>query len=553
MEASHRFWPAGVKGVLALAMLLVCFFGYELGNRNFADPDEGRYVEIPREMVLSGDFVTPRLNDLQYLEKPPLFYWLQSLNIKLFGIDEVSMRLWVVFFAILGCLMVFVVGRRRFSDSVGLLSAVLLSTNLLYYSHSRLIILDMVLAVCMSGTLWCFYESFVKPSKHHSKLLICLMYVFAALACLVKGLIGVILPGMVIFLWICFTRNWRKIPDVLYPPAIALFLLIFLPWHILMAYRHEDFLHKYFVVEHFLRYTTTIHCRYQPFWFFVPIVLVGLFPYTGFVLMGLMKAFRQAIKRDSNAIFLLCWVCGIFIFFSFAQSKLIPYIVPILPPLALITAYYMVSASESEFKVSVLITIAFFIVLVVGYYFAYHKINDVLKNPDAVLLVQIFGVLVAASAAVLLVAVFVPRKRCAMLLVFFFMTCNMMWIFNNAAAIYQEIKKPSTKKMADFISLNSSPDDIVCCYRRYYQDFPVYLNRTVQVVDYVGELEYGASIDTHKSMLMNQEELWKLWRTTKKRIFLLSSREHYREIFAQHMSDHRLLDCDEYFVVISNR
>ena len=150
-----------------------------------------------------------------------------------------------MFFAILGCLMVFVVGRRRFSDSVGLLSAVLLSTNLLYYSHSRLIILDMVLAVCMSGTLWCFYESFVKPSKHHSKLLICLMYVFAALACLVKGLIGVILPGMVIFLWICFTRNWRKIPDMLYPPAIALFLLIFLPWHILMAYRHEDFLHKY--------------------------------------------------------------------------------------------------------------------------------------------------------------------------------------------------------------------------------------------------------------------------------------------------------------------
>ena len=288
-------WPNGFRGLFFFALLLVCFFSYEMGNRPFASPDEGRYVEIPREMIVSGDYITPKLNGLNYFEKPPLLYWMQAAVAKVCGINEYSMRVIIVIFAILGCLSVFIVGRKRFSNTVGLLSASILASNLLYYAHSHLIILDLVMSVLMCGVLWCFYLAFVQKKTDVGRSAIIFMYVLAAFACLTKGLIGIVLPGFVAVLWIAFTNNWKRIPEMISVPGIILFFVIAAPWHILMAMRHDDFLYKYFIVEHFQRYTTTIHERYQPVWFFIPIVIAGLFPWTGFSFVAIKNAIKKTI------------------------------------------------------------------------------------------------------------------------------------------------------------------------------------------------------------------------------------------------------------------
>ncbi|MDR0632415.1 MAG: glycosyltransferase family 39 protein [Holosporaceae bacterium] len=550
-------WYRGMKGIFSLAVVLAFFFSYEMGNRHFADPDEGRYVEIPREMVVSGDYVTPKLNGLKYFEKPPLFYWMQAVAMKIFGINETSMRLWVVVFAILGCLGVFFVGAKRYSDAVGLVSSGILATNILYYAHSRLIILDLVTSVLMSGTLWCFFLSFVgKNPPKSQKFYIVFMYVFATLACLTKGLIGAVLPGVIALLWIAWTKNWSKIKEILYIPGILVFFAIFLPWHILISLRNKEFLHFYFVVEHFLRYTSTIHNRYQPIWFFIPILLVGLLPWTGFTLISISNSCKKAFSRNQENAFFVCWIFGVLCFFSLSNSKLIPYILPILPPLTLITGITLVDSLDSgskDFQKGVCINVTLFLVAFIAYFFAKSEIEDVLQNSDATLLMNIFAGLLILAGSILIFPLYFRVSKIAVILAYMFVGANMMWIINKASVFYQEVKKPTTKQLAESINLNRREEDLVFCYKRYYQDFPVYLNSTVGVVDFVGELQFGANADPSNDKLITEDKFWKLWSTTNKRVFLLLSREHYREVFAMRNEVHRILDLDKYFVAITNR
>lgn len=553
-------WPGGFRGFFFFALLLVCFFSYEMGNRPFASPDEGRYVEIPREMIATGDYITPKLDGLNYFEKPPLLYWMQAAVAKFCGINEYSMRAIIVIFAILGCLGVFLIGRKRFSDTVGLFSGSILATNLLYYAHSHIIILDLVTSVFMCGTLWCFYTVFVQQKFIPKRSLIIWMYVLAALTCLTKGLIGIILPGFVVFLWILFTNSWKKIPQMLSLPGIILFLLIAVPWHVVMSIRHEDFLYKYFYVEHFLRYTTTYHARYQPAYFFIPIVIAGLFPWTGFAFVALEDAVMNAIKKNSEAIFFLCWILGIFAFYSFSDSKLIPYILPIVPPIALLTGACLDSSlnlvNEKKFRLSVIISLLLSLCFVGAFLVYKNQLQDLLADKELLLAIYVIVGLMIANMVVLIFAYFVRESRLPAILVFLFIGMNIMWVINKGAACYQDIKKPSTKKMAELIRLNKRADDLVYCYDYYYQDFPVYMQETVGIVNYIGELEFGLHSDGgNKSRIrfLSTDAFWKMWTTTKKRIFLLLSTDSYRDVFVKRKEKHRLLGIDKHFVVIMNR
>ncbi|MDR1551365.1 MAG: glycosyltransferase family 39 protein [Holosporaceae bacterium] len=542
-----------------LTIVLTIFFFYEMGNRPFADPDEGRYVEIPREMVETGDFVTPRLNGLKYFEKPPLFYWMQVASMQVFGINETSMRLWPVIFAILGCLGVFWIGARSYSSVVGLISSAVLATNILYYAHSRLIILDLVLTVLMSGALWCFFIAFV--AKRSAGLArpyyIVASYALSALACLTKGLIGAVLPGVIALTWVICTRNWMKIREMLHWPGILVFFAIFLPWHILMCLHHDDFLHFYFIVEHFQRYISTIHHRYQPGWFFLAILTVGLLPWTGFVLISLKNACQKAFKHDEENVFFICWIFWIFSFFSLSSSKLIPYILPILPPIALITGIALDDLAKRNFKgfkaaISINIGVIGGVILLYFAQISNLDISDVLSNKQAQLLLIIFsGFLLAMTIVHFL---FFRISKIVSFIIYIFCGMNMMWIINKAAVYYQKVKKPSTRRLAEAIQLNRREGDLVFCYKRYYQDFPVYLNSTVGVVDFVGELEFGANAEKSDDRLMGEDAFWKLWKETNRRIFLLLSRENCQKLLSmRNLPWHNVLDIDDAFIVITNK
>ena len=132
--------------LLILSLFLAALFGFKLGERALWSPVEGHYAEIAREMVVSGDYLTPSLAGMKFLEKPPLFYWLENVNIKLFGLNEWSLRLWPAMFGMIGCLAVYFAGSRLFERRVGLISSAVLATSALWYVMGHVINLDMAVS-----------------------------------------------------------------------------------------------------------------------------------------------------------------------------------------------------------------------------------------------------------------------------------------------------------------------------------------------------------------------------------------------------------------------
>ena len=339
--------PSWKRDLLLLSLAIGLLFGVALGVRALWGPDEGRYVEIPREMVTTGDYVTPRLNGVKYFEKPPLFYWLEAGAIHLFGLREWAMRLVPALSALLGCLAVYAAGRRLFCRRAGLLAAAILATTPLWYFLGNAITLDMTVSALLTVALLCFLVAMRDPDVPDAPFrrnLLWTFYATLALATLAKGLIGIVIPGMVIVVWMVLLGDWDLPRRIRLGSGTVIFLLIAVPWHVLVARANPEFLWFYFIHEHVLRYMTKIHERYEPPWFFVPVLLGGMIPWTAFLVQAVRDALPAGWRRRREAretLFLLLWAGLVFVFFSLSSSKLVPYILPVIPPLALLLGRYL--------------------------------------------------------------------------------------------------------------------------------------------------------------------------------------------------------------------
>lgn len=327
-------------------LLLVLFFGtlyfIMLGNRPLFVPDEGRYAEIAREMALSNDFVTPHLNHIKYFEKPPLFYWLSTFAIKTLGLSVWSIRCVNALLAILGCLATYITARKLYDRRTGFMSAMVLGTSTLYFVMGHMISLDLPVTVFLSCCLYAFILAVQQPDGRARRLLIWLAAVAAALAVLTKGLIGIVFPAMIIGSWIILTKQWRLLTRLYLPSALIIFLLIAVPWHVLVNLRNPEFFYFYFIEQHILRYTSIEVGHYQPVWFFIPVFLAAFFPW-----ILLLPTMLWRLRPRTTEWYFLLWAILVFAFFSFSKSKLIPYILPVIPPLAILMGRFIVSTYKN--------------------------------------------------------------------------------------------------------------------------------------------------------------------------------------------------------------
>jgi 4-amino-4-deoxy-L-arabinose transferase-like glycosyltransferase len=314
------------------------------------EPDEARYSDIPSLMNRTGDYITPRLNHVIYLEKPPLCYWATALAFKIFGENEFSSRLFVALCA-WGCIfLVYRMGVFFHDEKTGLYSAGVLSTFLFHFLLGKINLLDIPLTFFVSLATWAAYRYFAEGRKKKGWLY--LLYLSSGLAFLTKGLIGIVIPFAVIVLWLSISKRWRDILRLASPIGIVLFLLISSPWIILVQKANKDFLWFFFIREHFLRYTTTLHGRGQTILFYVPVVIIGTLPWSAF----LWKAFSEGVEKRTAFFeaaekqFLLAWSLFIFIFFSFSSSKMIPYIAPIFLPIAILGGHLFRSYEDRHIQ-----------------------------------------------------------------------------------------------------------------------------------------------------------------------------------------------------------
>lgn len=290
-------------------------------------------------MLETNNWLTPTYNGNNRYDKPILFYWLVIIAYKIFGINEFSARLPSALSAILLTIVIFLFVKKNIDERHAIFSLIpwILCPYFIIYSHAA--VTDMVLCLFISLSLFSFFIStndYINEKKKNN-FYIYSFYLFSALATLTKGLIGILIPFGVSIIYMLLTCGRKCLKNIFNIRGIILFLLICLPWFLIQIYINgSEFINLFFIKHHFKRYTGVISGHKGPIYYFIPVLILGLFPWSSYIPSSIK---RIAIEKEKIQIFLLTWFLFIFIFFSFSTTKLPNYILPSIPALCILISY----------------------------------------------------------------------------------------------------------------------------------------------------------------------------------------------------------------------
>ena len=490
-----------------LALAAVVLYFAHIGTYHLIDPDEGRYHRVAMEMVLSGDYVTPHFDYMPYFEKPIFQYWVTALSMELFGFREFTGRVLPALTGLGNAFLACWLGSCMYGRRVGILAGVILATTALQLIVASIGVLDMALTFFIDLCLVSFYVFEQTEKKKY------LLLFYASMACgmLTKGLIAIVFPCGIIFWYALVTRRFRLFWKLFYLPGIALFLAIAVPWYYLVCQANPDFFYFFFIREHFLRFATKMHARFHPWYYFVPVVIAGFMPWTGFFLTFFSKKgiFRcPGTRKEKNALILLClWAGLIYAFYSISDSKLPTYILPCWLPAAVLLAASLERCRQAKswlchgFFVNSLLCLLF-----TGGGVAY------LMHTDFLTIADFFqsGFLVIASLFVgTLLAAFLWYRRRDFTLVFVVLSC-MAYLFGiGAHQIQGQIHNHQTAYyLCQRISgLQLAPDTPIVMYGNLIPGLVYYLDRPIQVSEYEGELQFGMDHTGRSGVYYSKEQL----------------------------------------------
>jgi 4-amino-4-deoxy-L-arabinose transferase-like glycosyltransferase len=556
----------------ALALIFCAIWLGMLGARTLVPTDEGRYAEMAREMLATGDWITTRLNGIKYFEKPPLQIWMTALAFKFFGLGEWQARLWTGLCGLSGIALTAVAGARVFGRDTGFCAALILASMLFWSAMGHINTLDMGLAGGMTLSLCALLMAQTSPVASGSSnarrnwMLAC--WAGMALAVLSKGLIGLALPGAVLVIYTVFARDWAIWKRLHLRSGVALFALITVPWFVLVSLRNPEFPQFFFIHEHFQRFTSKVHHRAGPWYYFVPILVAGLVPWlavTGQSLWAAATGTKPAItdvRQTSNAvteqpfrpaILLLVWIAFIFVFFSISGSKLPSYILPIFPAIALLIALYLRDSSMRAWSLlGAFNTILALVMLVAAWNlprFAKDAVdlsNYEMAHPwiVAASLTFLAGGLIVLWAALRRRADLTLLATLALSISGFLAVQTLMigaeWHGRTRAGV----------ELVPKIEAELTPSMPLYSVGMYDQTLPFYLRRTMILVEHPDELEFG--LQQQPSLwIPDQAEFVRRWRNGPKAIAVTR-----KEIFDRLQSQGvpmRIIAQDGRRIVITNQ
>ncbi len=323
---------------IALA-LIVLWLGFTVWMRPLMLPDEGRYVGVAWEMMRSGDWLTPTLDGLPFFHKPPLFYWITAASMSVFGLHEWAARVAPVLGASLGAFSLYLFIRRWVGERRARLTLVALLAQPLFFIGGQFANLDMLVAGCITATIvLAAHAALCAERGLPYRLALAGAYALAAAGVLAKGLIGIVIPALVVLTWLLVQRRWKVLGKLIWWPGLFLFLLVAAPWFVAMQARFPDFLDYFFVVQHFKRFAAGGFNNVQPFWFYPAVLLLFSLPWLPWIYRLFTRG--KTVEGESRQVRLLMmlWALVVVVFFSMPKSKLLGYVLPAVPPLAALMA-----------------------------------------------------------------------------------------------------------------------------------------------------------------------------------------------------------------------
>lgn len=327
-----------------------------LGAYPLLEPDETRYVTMARDMFTSGNYLTLYLNGEYFFEKPPLFFWLESLSFWFFkDISEFTARFPVVILSLLPLGLLFSLSEKVKNQKFAFLNSAILLTTLEYVLITKIAMLDSVLTSLVSSSVLCYFFTFF-VSEENKKYFWYSCYILMGLAVLAKGIPGVVIPAGTILAGTIIFRTYKETLKNM-PVGIVLFLIIALPWHIIMLLKHGSlFFNEYIIKHHLMRFlgAEVIH-RNEPVDFYFVTLLWGLFPWIFSLLSSLRKPRKFNLENgyDKFLVLNITAILVILVFFSCSGAKLITYILPVYPFFAVLIGHIWYERSIKKFMVIV--------------------------------------------------------------------------------------------------------------------------------------------------------------------------------------------------------
>ena len=499
--------------LLLLAVVLIWFGNLEY--RKLIRPDEGRYAEIPREMVVSGDWTTPRLNELKYFEKPPLQYWATAVAYEVFGEHQWTSRIWAALTGFAGILLAWFAGARLFGRAAGIYAALLLGSSMLYSMMAHINTLDMGVTFFITLGIFSLLLAQKEEQAGQRRNWMLLAWAGLALAVLSKGLMGLILPGTALFLYSVLNRDitvWKRMH---WFSGLLLFLLIAAPWFVLVIKANPEFFERFFIYEHYTRFTTKVHGRFQPWYYFVPVLLLGMLPWTVLMLDTLLRTWRSSVQKAkafSPERFLLVWAVFVYLFFSISDSKLPSYLLPMFPSLALLMGKQLAEMSARRLF---WLTVPSLVVVAVLLGFA----PFAARTADTPLQQQMYSeysVWLVVAGVIWLIgviaALWLLRRENKMVAVIVLAFSSLI-AAQSAMSGYNTIaRERSSYILADAIRPLLKPDVPFYSVFCYEQTLPFYLKRTFTLVDFQDEMDFGIKMEPER-WVPSVDQLAKRWST----------------------------------------
>src|SRR5215469_6004923 len=509
-EGEEREWRAAAARWLPWLLLAVGWFA-TMQVRPMLDPDEGRYAQIPGEMLASGDWITPRFNGLKYFEKPPLQYWATAAVYALFGLSEWSSRAWAVGLAFACLPLVYMWVRRMYGREAALTAVTALGVSPFFLVIGHLNLLDSGFTFWLTAAVLAFTlaQCAASGSAAERRWMLAAS-ALAALAVLSKGIVAGVLAGGALVLYSLFERDlrpWRRLHS---GSGVALFVAIAAPWFVLVSLRNPSFPEFFFVHEHFTRFLTTVHQRVEPWWFFLPLLLLAVLPWLVPLARAAASTWPPSLPGSCAAAagspgerpfdplrFLLVYAAVILVFFSSSGSKLAPYILPMVPVLAALTGAYL--RDPARLARHAARAAAPLVVLAAAGLLIYSARRNSYVPSEAIH----WALAAVAAAAIAAIVSYRTALRPLTMVLVAVLGASLAWQF--LMCEYTVIPPSrSARDLARAVQPFVSAHTPLYSVGQYRETLSPYLGRTFQLVDYEGELRFGLDQEPHRRMSIEQ-------------------------------------------------